>query len=179
MGRTCCELPAGETPTFGVTYPEAIRASKASGVPVSKCFTVESLTKEEYADFIKKSEVFSKIFTKGLRVRLNVIPDGPGNSCCVFLKKGEGCSLPKDSRPHVCRLYPFWFEASVSKGGNALGITIVNNLFSGPCYGKLLAKSGELLSLFNTDIDSLKSVASQLLVDAEAHAVMVKSKLRR
>lgn len=183
LGRTCCELPKSETPTFGLTLPEAARILKATGKPVSECFSIDYLTVEEYNEFVSKSAVFESLFAGSMRLRLNVVPDAqdPETAHCVFLKKGEGCSLPVSVRPNTCRIYPFWFETRLVKGATKFELTIVNNLFPGPCFGKMLTKSDneELLSLFNMDIESVTKVAKKLLLDAEAHSKAVLSRLRQ
>jgi Fe-S-cluster containining protein len=185
LGITCCELPIGETPTFGVTLPEVNRIIRHTDEKVSKCFTVEELTWEEYQEFVRKSDIFSQIFAGQARIRLNVVSEpGASTSACVFLKKGEGCSLSVDVRPHICLLYPFWFERKLHKGDetDTTSLTVVNGLFPGMCYGKILSKARNfasegqaLLDLFNTNEAELLDVARKLLRDAHVHARLLKS----
>lgn len=164
-GRTCCELPRGEIPTFGLTNPEVDRILSHVGKAFSDCFEVDDLTAEERREFVRKSKVLGDVFSGGKRIRLK-IRDNDTLAECVFLKSGEGCSLPENIRPHACRLYPFWFEEVLGKG-----LMVTSGLFSGPCYAKEFAKSGtHLLSLFNTTKSKLLAVFRQLLADAAVHS---------
>lgn len=185
IGMTCCELPVGETPSFGLTLPEVNRIIRYTGKSVASCFTVEELTWEEYQEFVKKSDIFSQVFANQTRVRLSLTTDLEESiHPCVFLKKGEGCSLPENIRPHACRLYPFWFERKLEKGDETdnASLTIVNGMFPGMCYGKMLSKArgvsvseGEaLLHLFNTNEETLLSVVRQFIRDAHVHAKILK-----
>jgi Fe-S-cluster containining protein len=166
--------------------PEVNRIIRHTGKSVSSCFTVEGLTWEEHQEFVKKSDIFSQVFAGQARIRLNVLSEpGDSISACVFLKKGEGCSLPENIRPHSCRLYPFWFERKLEKGDDSDGasLTIINGMFPGMCYGRMLSKArgiskseGEaLLHLFNTNEEALLSVARKFLKDAYVHAKILKS----
>lgn len=148
---------------------------------VGKCFTVETLTWEEYQEFVSKSDVFSQIFAGQVRIRLNVETEqGSTLSSCVFLRKGIGCSLPEDVRPHTCRLYPFWFERTLVKGKGSVptSLTVNSNTFHSVCYGRVVAKSeaNRLFGLFDTTEESLLSVAAKMLRDAYVHARLVKSR---
>ncbi|MCC8167295.1 MAG: YkgJ family cysteine cluster protein, partial [Planctomycetes bacterium] len=49
-------------------------------------------------------------------VRIVLAHDGNGD--CVFLG-GDGCRLPPDIRPLVCRLYPFDYNEDCIKGVHA------------------------------------------------------------
>ena len=173
-GRSCCELPAGATPTFGMTLSEISRIAK-SGYDPSFFVTAEKLTPEEWMDFVRKSDVFAQLFAGRIRFRLNVSPSSPGTSACVFLKKGEGCSLPVGVRPGSCRLYPFWFDRELVKGDGSDDISINSGLFVNNCYGHQLAKSGiPLLNMFNTSVDELTAIARRLVDDSYAHAKSIR-----
>lgn len=173
-GRSCCELPAGVTPTFGVTTNEIARIVKATGRDPSSFVTAEQLTPEEWMEFIRKSDIFAQLFARRIRIRLNVVPVLGNTNACTFLSK-SGCSLPADARPGSCRLYPFWFDRELVKGDGSDDISINSGLFVNNCYGHQLAKSGiPLLNMFNTNVDELTNIARRLVDDAHDHALRLK-----
>ena len=82
----------------------------------------------------------------GTRRVLKQQPDGD----CVFLGS-EGCRLPAEARPLVCRLYPFDYS---SEG-------IHRQLASG-CPVELLRPGQRLLEVLNMDIGEARRLHSQL-----------------
>jgi Fe-S-cluster containining protein len=173
-GLTCCELPKDQTPTFGVTLPEIDRVTNYLGRSASLYFVSEKLTSQEYAEFVKKSQVFEQVFAKGVRTRLLTVPHGD-HTACIFLTPGVGCSLEKSIRPNACRLYPFWFEPGLSKSNKSLIIT--DGIMKGACHGRALAKSeSALFKLMGTSEDECREVVQQMLRDAALHERMMYSK---
>ncbi|WP_300456244.1 hypothetical protein [Desulfobacula sp.] len=76
------------------------------------------------------------------------------NNACILLGK-DGCRLPKDVRPHFCRIYPFWFFDAEPQ------------IFQDPdCLALRNSKTiPEVLLSLGTNQDTLKQIHSQICQD--------------
>ena len=72
------------------------------------------------------------------------------NGDCVFLGS-QGCRLPVDARPLVCRLYPFDYAADG-----------IHNRLAAGCPVELLRPGQQLLQVLNMDIEEATRLHAQL-----------------
>jgi Fe-S-cluster containining protein len=78
------------------------------------------------------------------------------DNACILLRD-SGCILPKDVRPHFCRIYPFWFfeaEPRIFQDSNCLALRNYETI------------SGVLLSL-GTNSEAIQQIHSQICQDWE------------
>jgi len=98
--RTCCQ----DTDVF-VTVGDLERIERHTGR--SDCHEYRAATNPEYLDQDDDPVWVQHVFRPdGTRRVLRQRPDGD----CMFLG-GQGCVLPQNVRPLICRLYPFGFDA--------------------------------------------------------------------
>jgi uncharacterized protein len=102
-GKTCCEIC-----DVIVTNGDIARISAFTGR--NDFFLLKPVSEEdrfEYANprnVVKGSEIYVKFFFNE-EGRRNVLKRNEKGQCCLLTK--DGCVLPFDFKPLVCRLYPY------------------------------------------------------------------------
>lgn len=84
-----------------------------------------------------------------------------GNSCALLGK--QGCMLPKDLRPHFCRIYPFWFfdeEPLLFQDSECLALKSCNTMT-------------EAFLALGTTPDQLKQIHNQICQDWDLQPALV------
>lgn len=109
LGRTCCQnaqvfLTLGDVERIRQALPEAASDFTEYIAPIE-----EDCGPEAEAD-----PVWSRIYDADNRRR--VIAHNRKGDCCFLTPKG--CRLPEDTRPLVCRLYPYEYNDVTIKGVN-------------------------------------------------------------
>lgn len=153
----CCQYDGNPNDIqIGITFPEMHRIMKEKNL--------------SYADFIVKDEIeeniinllstqihpiFKGIFSGNLRFRLKTI-----EGKCVFLTD-KGCSLSNESKPHYCKLYPFWLQKDSDK---------LQILLSEKCLAQKQAVNiPELMKIIGTDREEIVTIFRTLESDVVEH----------
>ena len=93
-----------------LTIPEALRLQKALGKPPEEFMEFSSSVnyrRTPHYPLLAKTEA-------GITEYFIILKKQPGDNACIFLNKLNMCGIHRD-RPHVCRLYPFDFDAKKMK----------------------------------------------------------------
>lgn len=104
-GKTCCQ---GRV--IFVTLGDVARIRLA--VPDKEFYQMQAVRMDDYKAFLPYDEVWGRVFQRQNGVR-TLRRDASGD--CCFLAKG-GCGLSLESRPLVCRLYPYDYNNVTVKG---------------------------------------------------------------
>lgn len=109
VNPTCCRLKPGEEEhCFPLSEMERDRILDVAGETGA---FVQMQNTSQFTDNIKAlfpgdEELVERLFPTTehkVHLRLAITPKG----ACVFLSP-SGCTLPRDTRPYYCRLFPFW-----------------------------------------------------------------------
>lgn len=174
FGRSCCELPKGTNPSMPLSLPEVSRIAKHTGKSTDEFVVMQDIDEDEFNSLATLGDAYRKSLTGHTLIRLATTDtDEPDTVACVFLKKGEGCTLPKEVRPHGCRLFPFVYNSRFAKseGGGVVSIPP-----PAPCLAHIAAAGDEakLASLLETSHAQLTLIGRQRELDAETHEELLK-----
>ncbi|XXF77012.1 YkgJ family cysteine cluster protein [Myxococcaceae bacterium GXIMD 01537] len=166
LGASCCEPREGER-LATLTRADVARISEHTGLAARRFVHEEGLTEVEAAEYEARRPLFRGYFHRG-PVRLTLAVRA---GACVFLDRERGCSLPEETRPVACRLYPFERQAdgwSVTEG--RYGDLEAAREGGGACLAIEEADGLEaLLSAFNTTWEALEALGVRLAQEARAH----------
>lgn len=167
LKQGCCLYPENNEGTqIGLTFNEIFRIMKVTNLTYND-FIEKDTVEPTVTEFLSSSvhPVFSAIFPDNVRLKLKII-----NGKCIFLSE-KGCRLPVNSRPHYCRLYPFWFK----QDNESLLI-----LLSDSCLAQQQCQTiAELFKVFQTNKEKLSKIFKKLLRDAENHQSESKDYFRK
>jgi uncharacterized protein len=176
LGASCCEV-AGDEGLATLTWVDVRRISAWLRRPAARFLEVEWLEEGEARDYEARRLLYRGYFRAGPRRLTLKRVAGPERSHCVFLRPGQGCSLPADVRPTACRLYPFeqlpdgrWSLQVGRYGGPeaARGATDA-------CLAVEESKDmGDLLRLFGVTREDVENLGAQLAREVEEHAVLTR-----
>ena len=106
-GRTCCQ----RTRIF-LTAADAARIASATGKPPESFCDHEIPDETPDACLALLDPVWSGILISGDRRR--IVAHRPNGDCCFL--DADGCVLDSETRPLLCRLYPFDYNNKTIKG---------------------------------------------------------------
>ncbi len=183
----CCLIHDENPFMFGLTINEIRKICNETNLSSEEFIDKDIVSEELFNDVVKLHSMFKQIFFNKQRLKLKVI-----DNKCVFLC-GNGCKLSIQSRPHYCRLYPFWFKSYFIKDDMPLKQDIFLNaeelrheaikvdlqlilLQSDRCLAqKNVISYDKILSRLSMDIENLKSIFLDLLKDSYLHQEYMKT----
>lgn len=106
LGRSCCEVVEGQK-LATLTSADVRRISAYLRQRPERFSEVEWLSVGEVATYEAHYPILRGYFASSTGRTTLRAQDG----ACVLFRPGEGCTLPSDVRPRLCRLYPFEVRA--------------------------------------------------------------------
>lgn len=166
-------MAKGDVPTMPLSVGDVKRISEHTGMDPGEFTKIDSVSPEEVDALSFGQPVFKSLLARGSRVRLRTVDAGPELDACVFLKKGEGCSLPTNARPTGCRMFPFSFNAQVAKSMKSSGL-VRHVVPEQPCLVNETAKSdAQALTLLGTSEAEMVKLGQQREQDAYRHEALL------
>ena len=158
-GTLCCLTAPGEK-LATLSFRDVRRIEEATGLGEHRFVEREQLDPMERLAYETFRPLYRGLFVGNVRLGLRAKRGG-----CVFLVRGQGCSLPLEARPLACRLYPFDYDLAGQ-------LTLVD---APHCLAIDEACSErELLRMFGTSRRQLRNLRRQTLEEAAEHARLMR-----
>ncbi len=105
------------------------------------------------------------------------------DGACTLLERGRGCSLPAESRPVSCRIYPFDLETGMLQVERFGDLAEARRLVEkGAAHACLAVEESQslrgLYRAFGTTASAVRELADQLRAEIRAHAQREKTQRR-
>lgn len=163
-GSVCCEVAPGEK-LATLLLADIERIEAATGIPRHRFVVREDLDPAERLAYETARPLYRGVFVGNVRWGLKA-----RGGACVFLERGEGCSLPAEARPMACRLYPLDFDLAGE----------VTLLDAPHCLALERARGPKhLLAMLGTSLAELERLRAQSLAEGADHAVRARRMIKR
>lgn len=171
MLGACCEVGEGES-LATLTDADVALIERATGLLRKRFCEEEWLTAEEAHAYEERRPLYLGYFRSAPRRLTLRWRSRTGRSACVLLGT-HGCTLPEDSRPTACRLYPFelWPDGSwslqVERHG---GVSAAQRSGRDACLAVEEASSmEEVLAALGKTRTEVESLGERLRREVQAH----------
>jgi uncharacterized protein len=169
LGRSCCQAEEGEA-LATLTRADVERIQALMHLARSR-FVEEEVFTEAQARAYELLRPGWRGYFRQSTVRLTL---ARSNGACVFFATGTGCTLPAQSRPTACLLYPF---EPREDGGWTLAVEREGSVARAQASGQPRCLAVEeadsrraLLDAFHTRPEGLRLLTERLRSEVRAHA---------
>ncbi|HVE84133.1 MAG TPA: hypothetical protein VND93_14850 [Myxococcales bacterium] len=167
LGRSCCEVEDSEH-LATLTWADVDRIAAATSRAPRSFAEAEWLSTADARAYEQSRPLYTGYFARA-PARLTLKRRA---GACVFLRRGQGCSLGAEVRPTACLLYPFepWPDGSLSLQVDRFGSLEEARGASSSCLAVEEAGSMEgLLAAFETTREEISSLSERLRAEVRAH----------